>query len=274
MPVTVLEKSDSRQSTLEEKPQLGVVPAQVERGYVISGTDDDVVAKSSLAAATPSLYDGLVRQTLQIEPVGPGIWEGTVRYGQAENQQSQAGESTFSFDTGGGTQHITQSLQTIGRYPNNAPDFGGAIGVTHDNVEGVDITIPVYQFSETHYLPASVVTPAYRGTLFYLTGKVNSGSFRGLQPGECLFLGASGSRRGTSADDDWEISFRFAGSPNVSGLQVGSIGGINKKGWEYMWVRYQDAEDEDAKVLIKKPIAVYIEKVYEQANLGGLGIGV
>jgi hypothetical protein len=41
-----------------------------------------------------------------------------------------------------------------------------------------------------------------------------------------------------------------------------------------MWVRYQDAEDEDAKVLIKKPIAVYIEKIYEQANLGGLGIGV
>jgi hypothetical protein len=24
--------------------------------------------------------------------------------------------------------------------------------VTHDNVEGVDITIPIFQFSETHYL--------------------------------------------------------------------------------------------------------------------------
>ena len=274
MPVTVQEKFESRQSTSEQDPNAGVVPSQVERAYIVSGTDDDIVAKSSLAAATPTLYGGLVRQTLQVEPVGPDMWEGVVRYGKAENQQSEPGESSFAFDTGGGTQHITQSLQTIGRYPNNAPDFGGAIGVTHDNVEGVDITIPVYQFSETHYLPASVVTPSYRGTLFYLTGKVNSGSFRGLQPGECLFLGASGSRRGTSAADDWEITFRFAGSPNVSGLQVGDIGGINKKGWEYMWVRYQDAEDEDAHVLIKKPIAVYIEKVYEQANLGGLGIGV
>ena len=32
----------------------------------------------------------------------------------------------------------------------------------------------------------------------------------GLAAGECLFLGASGSKRG---EDDWEIAFRFAASP-------------------------------------------------------------
>jgi len=37
-------------------------------------------------------------------------------------------------------------------------------------------------------------------------------------------------------------------------------------------VRYQDAEDAAAKVLIKKPIAAYIEKVYEDGNFGLLGI--
>ncbi|MCL2646107.1 MAG: hypothetical protein FWD61_03765 [Phycisphaerales bacterium] len=264
MPITVREKFESRQSTAGDS-------AQVELAYVIAGTDDDILAKSSLAASTPTLYDGLVRQTLQIEPVGPELWDGVVRYGKDEDKQSQ--DSTFAFDTGGGTQHVTQSLQTVGRYPNNAPDFGGAIGVTHDSVEGVDITIPVYQFSETHYLPAAFVTTGYRGSLFYLTGKVNNNSFRGLQAGECLFLGASGSRRGTSIEDDWEIAFRFAGSPNVTGLRVGTISGINKKGWDYMWVRYQDAEDEDAKVLVKKPIAVYVEKVYEMASFAGLGIG-
>jgi len=30
------------------------------------------------------------------------------------------------------------------------PDFQGAIGVTQTEVEGVDITVPVYHFSETH----------------------------------------------------------------------------------------------------------------------------
>ena len=267
MPITVREKFQSRQTSMGESPQIDLA-------YTIDGTDDDLAAKAALLAGSPTVYDGLVRKSAQVEPVGPGLWDGVVRYTLFDYKPPAVGESTFSFDTGGGTQHVTQSLQTVGKYPvGAAPDFGGAVGVTHDNVEGVDITIPVYQFSETHYFDPSYVTPSYQGTLFNLTGKVNNGYFRNCAPGECLFLGASGSRRGTSNDADWEITFRFAGSPNATGLVVGSITGISKKGWEYMWVRYADSEDADAKVLVKKPVAVYIEKVYELANFGLLGIG-
>ena len=46
------------------------------------------------------------------EPIGPGLWEGKVRYG-AKQKDPPTGESTFSFDTGGGTQHITQSKETV-----------------------------------------------------------------------------------------------------------------------------------------------------------------
>jgi len=70
-----------------------------------------------------------------------------------------------------------------------------------------------------------------------------------------------------------ERLFRFAASENRSGLTVGDIGGIDKKGWEYMWVRYADAEDAAAKAIVKKPVAVYIEKVYEEGDFAGLGIG-
>lgn len=269
MPITLREKIDSRASETGQNPSVTLL-------YLLEGTSDDLSAKTLAWNSTPTMYDGLVRQSLGIEPEWvdtnalDGRWLVTVRYGSSI-EDPPTGDSTFSFDTGGGTQHITQSLQTIAKYPaGTSPDFKGAIGVTHDNVEGVDITVPVYQFSETHYLADAVVTPAYRGTLFQITGKVNSGSFRGLAPGECLFLGASGSKRGQG---DWEITFRFAGSPNVTGLTVGPIGGINKKGWEYMWVRYADSEDDDAKVLVKKPVAVYIEKVYESASFTGLGIG-
>lgn len=93
------------------------------------------------------------------------------------------GESSFAFDTGGGTTHITQSLQTVAKYPADAPDFKGAIGVHNDSVEGTDITIPVYNFKETHYLPALLVTPAYKATLFTVTGKVNAFPFKGFAPG-------------------------------------------------------------------------------------------
>ncbi len=267
MPVVVEEKFDSRLSVAGDNPS-------VELRYVVFGTSDDLEAKSELATASPTAYDDLPRQSIQIEPLANDIWDGTVRYGLTEeNDPPQTGESSFAFDTGGGTQHITQSRATINAYApagETAPDFQGAIGVTDNGVEGVDITVPVYQFSETHYLDDAVVTPAYKGTLFGLTGTVNSSGFKGLAAGECLFLGAAGSKRGVG---DWEITFRFAGSPNVTGLSVGPITGINKKGWEYLWVRYAEVEDEGAQVLVKRPVAAYVERAYDSGNFAALGIG-
>ena len=86
-----------------------------------------------------------------------------------------------------------------------------------------------------------------------------------------MFLGASGAKRGF---EDWEITFRFAASPNVAGLQLGNIPGINKEGWHYLWVRFTDEVENVAKVLIKKPVAAYVERVYDYGDFSGLGIGV
>ena len=267
MPVEVVEKFESRLVTTGSSPS-------VELRYVIRGTNDDIEARNALVAFSPATYDPwgsgwfyLPRETVSVQPVGDLLWEGVVRYGPF----TPTDESTFAFDTGGGTQHITQSKQTVAKYPaGTAPDFKGAIGVTNDSVEGVDITVPVYHFSETHYLPDTTVTPAYRLTIFQLTGRVNAGVFKGFNVGEVLFLGASGARRGYG---DWEITFRFAASPNVSNLTIGDITGIDKKGWEYLWVRYADSEDAAAKALVKKPLAVYIERVYDNGDMSLLGIG-
>ncbi len=263
MTVTVEEKWESRETTLGDGSSVDLL-------YIIRGTDDDVTAHADLLATAPVFYGGLVRQSSHIERIAEETWEGTVRYGKLEPPET--GDSSFSFDTGGGTQHITQSLATVGAYAASgpAPNFGGAIGATRDSVEGVDITVPVYNFSETHSIGTLLVTAAYKATLFYLTGTVNNGPFRGFAQGEVLFLGASGSKRG---QEDWEITYRFAAGPNVLGLAVGEITGIAKRGWEYLWVRYEDAEDTAAKALVKRPVAVYIEQVYPWGDFAGLGIG-
>jgi hypothetical protein len=268
VPVEVLEKFESRQITTGSNPS-------VELRYAIRGTNDDIEARNALVAGSPVLYDpwgsGLVflpRDQITVLPIGEELWDGIVRYGTIP----ATNESTFSFDTGGGTQHITQSRQTIASYAApglTAPNFRGAIGVTDDSVEGVDITVPVYQFAETHYKPDSLITLAYKATLFSLTGRTNSGAFKGFAAGEVLFLGAAGSKRGLG---DWEINYRFAASPNMTALVVGEITGIAKKGWEYLWVRYTQAEDTAAKALVKKPIAAYIERVYEAGDFSLLGI--
>ncbi len=274
MSITVEEKFDSRETTDGES---------IELLYVVSGTTDDAEALTAMKTAAPDVYRDMVRRNCRIEPIRvdddnpeKGVWLGVAPYTPASRvtpDPPEVGESSYSFDTGGGTQHVTQSIQTVNKYAppgKAAPDFKGAIGVTHDSVEGVDITVPVYNFSETHILADTAVTETYKGTLFSLTGKVNSDTFRGLAAGQCLFLGASGSKRG---DGNWEVTFSFAASPNKTDLTVGEITGIDKKGWEYMWVRYADAEDTTAKTLVKKPAAVYIEKVYEDGDFSGLGIG-
>jgi hypothetical protein len=259
---TIRERYDSREAT------EGIDSPTADLLYIVEGTEDDGAVRTLVESTIPAIYLGLVFQTYHLVHLGGGVWEVSARYGKREPKDT--GASSFSFDTGGVTAHITQSLTTVGRYAasGTAPDCQGAIGVSTDAVEGTDITVPVYNFTETHYLPADVVTNAYKAALFYLTGKVNSTSFKGFAEGEVLFLGASGSQRGA---DDWEITFRFAASPNAKDLSVGPITGISKNGWEYLWVRYSDTED--ANVLVKQPIAAYVERVYELADFAGLGIG-
>jgi len=272
MPVTVTEDSASREFTPNRSARLR---------YSIRGTAAASNAATALENAAPATFNSLPRQPVSVEPVfidsdhvSRCVWAGTVRYARSRGSSPPStGDSVFSFDTGGGTQHITQSLATIATHAapgETAPDFGGAIGVTHDNVEGVDITIPVYNFSETHYLSDGRVDQGYKLTLFRATGKVNDADFRGLDAGECLFLGASGSQRD---GEDWEITFRFAASPNVDKLSLGGLGPIAKKGWEYLWVRYEDSEDAAAHTIVKRPLAAYVEQVYQSADFSQLGIG-
>jgi len=49
---------------------------------------------------------------------------------------------------------------------------------------------------------------------------------------------------------------------------IGGITGVNKKAWEYVWVRFEDKEDGGA--LVKQPTAVYVEEVYEEDDFTGL----
>jgi hypothetical protein len=258
---------------VESRPFTLGVQARRELVYDITGTDDEEEVRTLVGLTAPAVYGGLTFETMQVDPVQvdsvghEGIWKARVTYQRFDS------DTELTFDTGGGTQKITQSLGTINSYTNGVlppPNFEGAIGVTEDSVEGVDITVPVFNWSETHRLADADVSPTYRRNLFLLTGTWNAASFKGFDAGECMFLGASGTKRG---DEKWSILYRFASSPNVSGATIGDITGIDKLGWDYLWVRYADFEDGSAMSLVKRPVAVYVERVAQSGDFSLLGIG-
>lgn len=235
--------------------------------FNITGTDDETAVQALLAAEAPASYAGLAIESTSASPLGGGVWRGSVKYKRI------AGTDDYTFSTGGGTLKVTQSMGTVS-YPlpgGVAPDFAGAIGISGDSVEGVDVVVPNYEFSETHYFPDSFVTLSYKMTLFNLTSRINSATFKGFASGECQFMGAEGGHKG---DDSWQITFKFSCSPNTDSLYVGPIGPITKKGKDYVWILYADKEDTSAYALVKRPKAAYVERVFEFGDFSLLGIGV
>ena len=245
--------------------------------YIVFDAVDEAAVFTAIDAAVPSTVRNLYLDTVEItERLDTDKWRAVVKYSSREWTESP--DSKFSFDTSGGSQHITTSKSTVNRYGPLKADLGELIGYDAESrsVQGTDIVVPVYNFAETHFFSNAAVTSAYKQTIFGLTGKVNNASFKGFSAGEVLFLGASGSRQGDDSNDKWEISFRFGASQNATGLVVGSITGIDKWGWEYMWIDYRDetvTNDAGKEMWVKVPKAVYIEQVYDTGNFADLDIG-
>lgn len=254
--------------------------------YFVFGVEDEKTALDAVLAESASSLYGMGRSGISIdERISSDVFKVVVEYesdsssgggsgGGGSSGDEEENDSSFSFDTGGGTKHVTQSLLTVTKVPQTAPDFGGAIGVDNDgNVNGVDITMPVMHFSETHFFKAGKVTTEFKKRLATLTGTINKSVFKGFNPGEVLFLGASGTRRGTDTEDEWEITYRFAVSPNRKNVKLGNLTVPQKYGWDYLWVRYIDVLAPNQQYIIKQPEAAYVERVYYPTDFGELGIG-
>jgi hypothetical protein len=260
---TLIELFDSRAETWGATSTSNVNSAELN--YIAYQCADEAEVKTLAESTVPSTYAGLNILSISItERINANTWKVQARYGVPQPYQEEAPEPETSFDTAGGTQHITQSLATT-RYPLLAPDLQGTIGYDGENVNGVDIPMAAFNFQELHYLTDEQVDgAAYQ----VLTGKINADTFRGFAPGELLFLGAYGRKRGKNGL--WEITFKFSAQENKTGLEVGSITGIAKRGWDYLWVRYGETTSGNNR--IKVPVAVYVEEVYEEGAFSALGI--
>lgn len=262
MPVTIAERFNI-EIHLTEYPSANI-------NYRAWGSEDeDDIYDALVALPVPLTFRTIPLKGFKLEHLGAGIWDCQAVY---QFERGTDTDGAYTFDTTGGTSKITQSKQTIATYSaiGGVPNFGGAIGVTKDSVEGTDIVIPTFRWSESYFFDNSVVDAAFKATLFLLTGRTNQAVWRGYNIGEVLFEGVRGQRRGSGK---WELNYNLAASPNLTGITVGTMTGIAKKGWEYLWVRHYDLDDTTSISVVRRPLFVVIERVYDPGDLTLLGIG-
>lgn len=158
----------------------------------------------------------------------------------------------------------------------DAPDLGGAIGYDGDKIQGVDVFVPKMEWSRT--VSKASLSFAYVLQVRSLVGKKNGAAFYGHAAGEALFLGASIQY---SVGERWSVTHRFASQANEADVVITpGAEGITvpyARGWDYLWVRYEQKEvydtDEDKWVMTSVPAAAYVEEVYPDGDFTVLGIG-
>lgn len=290
MPLTWIEDGESRQATIVRKGRKA--QSTYKKSWKIFGTQDDTVLHADINTQLTAnyaywQYPGVSGMQLRAESysvsyLGDDAWQLTVDYVKdgVEDGPDPLKRSR-SFDTTGGTQHITQAypvgsgstLDFERRFPSTATNMSGVIGVDDNGVNGVDIVVPQLQWQESYDVPNAYVTAAYIRSVASITGTVNAATFRGFQAGEVLFVGCTGSQEWDTqkGDGPWSLSYRFVASPNVTGQTIGSITGVAKGGHDYLWVHYESGVSGQS--LIKQPKAVYVSKVYKDGDFSILGIG-
>lgn len=288
MPVILIERTDSRSIQVQRYAMTAV-----ELHFLAAGSEDEEEVRQAVEATLPPTWrrEGwpdtwqLLLDGYRIDHLGGGKYEVRAQYTSRTDPE-------WTWETTGGTARITQSKQTVWHWPprelidpeteevepqaNGAPDFKGAIGVDEDTVQGCEITVPVFRFTATVRVPPEVVTPEYMRNVYLLTGRTNDAAFLWFPSGEVLFLGLTGTQRGA---EKAALTFHFTASPNVAEFTAGDLGPVPKDGHDYVWFRYRqtvhkDTVEEDKPLaLVKRPVAMYVERVYDPGDFSLLGLG-
>ncbi len=252
--------------------------------YIVSGTDDEASACESAWEESPEDYIGIPRLSIAVaERLSETMWKIEVRYGYKNSSGNGGGsgseddedEPTLSFDCGGGTRRVLYSLNQRQVY-GDPREAGGAVGwngKTGSEMEIAGVDVPTAQMRETYtrQIKFSELTTAYRRNLAKLVGKVNSDSFKGWEPGEIMFTGASFTSP-VKRSEKVTVAFHFSINVNEKNAKLNGITIGDKKGWEYIWAISKSIIDK----VTKKPkidiAAAYIDQVCEETNFSVLGL--
>ena len=282
MTIKCWEMQDSMSGSIANDLESGETRT-VKRRFLIGQCDGFNVATEEVTKYAPRYVDGdgfgfyWVRRQLDVTGIGNQYFDCVATYEtlvstekSQDSTSSPPSAGSIAWDTTGNTEHITQGLTAETSIPEGAPYFHGALNVSGDSVNGLDVVRPALKYSETWILPATIaVSVDFVAEVYGCTGTVNQETFRAFKPGEALFIGARAQWSGDSPSV--AVTFDFQCRPNKDSVYVEGLTGIKKKGWQHLWIRYE--ADSDSGAIVRKPIAAYVNDVYETKTWAGLKIG-
>ena len=250
----------------------------IEVQYLVFGVKSEEEALAAVHGEAPAESKGLPLESIEIDTRETNdTFRVNAIYREEDVDVGDSGDDdddetpTESFDCGGGTKHLLYSYSQKKVYGDK--DAGGAIGwngKSGDDCEIAGVDVPTAQLRETYTKQMRIgkLTTAFKRKVAALVGKVNSGSFKGWNAGEVLFLGMSYSTPAKKAKKV-TVSFNFAIQPNESGVKVAGKS-VTKKGFEYVWAISKTVASSGSPKLEVE--GIYVDQVCEYASFSGLGL--
>lgn len=267
--------------------------------YYIGGEPDEAAAYDLVLANSPATWYGYTRSTIDMNerptlnqwwpvvnytiPVGqptntPPMGDGPGGATPPASSGAPANNATIdnlSFSITTESQHVQRSLSTISRTGlggSPAPDAKNLIGVTQDGkVEGVDILVPVATLQLKSTIP--YLTVGYFKNLLWVCGSTNQYPWWIAKEEEMLFTGASGQQKGSG---EMEVNYEFKYIKTKTNITIRSDSGelvvAEKRGHHYLWTMNRLEKDATANVMVERPYAAYVEKVYDSKPFEWLGV--
>lgn len=256
--------------------------------YIVEGTEDDITACTSAYEFAPDEFSEIPKKSASVaERLTENVWKIEVNYGSESKSSSgdsgsEDDEATMNFDCSAGTKHMTQAIEQTCVYAGSgeskdSSDEASAVPIgwngkdgSESEAAGVDVSIGELRETYTKTMSKSKVTgTSWKRKVAELVGKVNSGSFKGWNAGEVMFLGCSYSAP-SKGSKKVSVSFHFAIRLNESKATVAGQNIGSKKGFEYLWALTDDeVRDGERKRKVRK---IYKAVVCETDGFGGLGI--
>jgi len=273
MSATVEQSYEAHTKKINAKGAL----TSAEIPYVVFNAADEDDALQAVLAVAPAALESVPLDSIEIDSrENDSTYKVNAIYekndsSDSDDEDDDDDSSTVSFDCGGGTKHMTHSIKQT--RVKGTKDAGGAIGWNGKSgsemqISGVDVPTAQLRETYTRTMRLSRLTTSFKRSVAALIGKVNSGTFKGWNAGEVMFLGMSYSSPSKSSTKV-TVTFNFSVQPNESDVKVGDTT-TSKKGFEYAWALSKTSADNGAPKAETE--AVYVEQVCEYASFSALGL--